>query len=316
MAVILTTPRSFSSCKKAQEMLRQAGHEVRIQSPVKPFTEMELCGMIKGVDALIAGLDEITSAVIQAGAPTLKVIARNGVGYNNIDIAAAREYGVTVTITPGTNSIAVCELAFALMMGLSRKVHIMDANIRNGQWIRVAGSELYGKTLGVLGTGAIGSALIKRCAAFGMNILAYDLAPKEELVTNFNVQYVDLDRIYQESDYISLHLPASVQTKEMINAEVLARMKQGVYLINTARGDLINENALLAALQSGHIGGAGLDAFVHEPFNDERFWGLSNVLLTPHSGSYTAEAVERTLVAAAQEVLRVLNQEKPLYAVE
>lgn len=316
MAIILATPRSFAGCKKAQNLLRQAGHEVRVTSPDKPYTARELCSLIQGVDALIAGLDEIDSQVIEAGAPTLKIIARNGAGYNNVDLKAAKKNGVTVTITPGANSIAVCELAFALMMGLSRKVHLMDANIRNGQWNRVPGSELFGKTVGVIGTGAIGGNLLQRCAAFGMDILAYDLYPREDLMQKYGVQYVSLERIYKEADYISLHLPASPETRGMINADVIGLMKKGACLINTARGDLIDEDALFAALESGHLGGAGLDAFSAEPFTDERFWGLSNVIMTPHSGAYTSESVERASVTAAEEVLRVLASEKPLYAVE
>lgn len=315
MAVILTTPRSFAGCTKAQDLLRQAGHELRVQNPVKPFTEKELCELIPGVDALIAGLDEITGTVIQTGAPTLKVIARNGVGINNIDFGAARKHGVKITVTPGTNSIAVCELAFAFLMGLSRKIHLMDSQIRNGQWLRVPGSELFGKTIGILGTGAIGTELAKRCAAFGMKILAYDLAPKKELVDQWQVQYVDLEQIYQQADYLSLHLPSSDQTKGMINAGVFARMKKGACLVNTARGDLINEDDLLEALQNGQLGGAALDAFVQEPFEDQRFWGLSNLLMTPHTGAYTAEAVERTLITAAQEVLRVLAGQPPQYEI-
>ncbi|WP_425058876.1 Hydroxypyruvate reductase [Sporomusa carbonis] len=315
MAVILTTPRSFAGCKKALELLQQAGHEVRVQKPEKPYAAKELCSVIQGVDAIIAGLDEINSEVIQAGSPTLKIIARNGAGYNNVDIEAARRHNVVVTVTPGANSIAVCELAFALMIGLSRKIHVMDAYIRDGQWTRVPGVELFGKTVGVIGTGAIGSELIKRCVAFGMKVLAYDLYPNQGLIDNYGVKYTELEQIYQESDYLSLHLPSSAQTQGMINADVISRMKKGACLINTARGDLIDENALFAALESGHLGGAGLDAFVHEPFTDERFFKLSNVIMTPHSGSYTAESVERTLVAAAEEVLRVLSNQKPLHAV-
>lgn len=316
MAVILTTPRSFGGCKKAQDLLKEAGHELKVLKPEKPYTAKELSILMEGVDALIAGLDEINSAVIEAGASTLKVIARNGAGYNNIDLETAKKHGVTVTVAPGANSLSVCELAFALMMGLARKVHVMDAVIRDGKWTRVPGSELFGKTIGVMGTGAIGSHLIQRCAAFGMKVLAYDLYPKEELVTKYGVQYVGLEEIYTEADYISLHLPSLPETQGMINADVISRMKKGAFIINTARGELIDENALFDALESGHLGGAGLDAFSSEPFTDKRFWELPNVIMTPHTGSFTAESVERTNVAAAEEVLRVLGNEAPLYAVK
>ena len=315
MAIILTTPRSFAGCEVAQNLLRQAGHEVRVNQPAKPYKAEELKELIRGVDALIAGLDEVNQEVIEAGAPTLKIIARNGAGYDKVDLAAAKKYGIAVTTTPAMNSIAVAELAASLMTGLSRQVHRMDATIRNGGWNRVLGHELYGKTIGVLGTGAIGSHLIRICHGFGMNVLAYDLYPKQELVDRYDVKYTNLDEIYRESDYLSLHLPASDETHQMINREAISQMKSSIYLINTARGDLINEEDLYDALKEKRIRGAGLDAFMQEPFTDSRFYTLENVLMTPHSGAYTAESVEQTLVTAAEEVLRVLAGSKPLHPV-
>lgn len=315
MAIILTTPRSFAGCEVAQNLLRQAGHEVRVKEPAKPYKAEELKELIRGVDALIAGLDEVSQEVIEAGAPTLKIIARNGAGYDKVDLAAAKKQGVAVTTTPAMNSIAVAELAASLMTGLSRQVHRMDATIRSGGWSRVLGHELYGKTIGVLGTGAIGSHLIRICHGFGMNVLAYDLYPKQELVDRYDAKYTTLDEIYRESDYLSLHLPASGETHQMINRETISKMKSSIYLINTARGDLINEEDLYDALKEKRIQGAGLDAFMQEPFTDSRFYTLENVLMTPHSGAYTAESVEQTLVTAAEEVLRVLAGSKPLHPV-
>ena len=315
MAIILTTPRSFAGCEVAQNLLRQAGHEVRVKQPAKPYQAEELKELIRGVDALIAGLDEVNQEVIEAGAPTLKIIARNGAGYDKVDLAAAKKYGIAVTTTPAMNSIAVAELAASLMTGLSRQVHRMDATIRNGGWNRVLGHELYGKTIGVLGTGAIGSHLIRICHGFGMNVLAYDLYPKQELVDRYDVKYTNLDEIYRESDYLSLHLPASDETHQMINREAISQMKSSIYLINTARGDLVNEEDLYDALKEKRIRGAGLDAFMQEPFTDSRFYTLENVLMTPHSGAYTAVSVEQTLVTAAEEVLRVLAGSKPLHPV-
>ena len=315
MAIILTTPRSFAGCEVAQNLLRQAGHEVRVKQPTKPYQADELKELIRGVDALIAGLDEVSQEVIESGAPTLKIIARNGAGYDKVDLAAAKKYGIAVTTTPAMNSIAVAELAASFMTGLSRQVHQMDATIRGGGWSRVLGHELYGKTIGVLGTGAIGSHLIRICHGFGMNVLAYDLYPKQELVDRYDVKYTTLNEIYQESDYLSLHLPASDETHQMINRETIRMMKSSIYLINTARGDLINEEDLYDALKEKRIRGAGLDAFMQEPFSDSRFYALENVLMTPHSGAYTAESVEQTLITTAEEVLRVLAGSKPLHPV-
>ena len=315
MAIILTTPRSFAGCEVAQNLLRQAGHEVRVKEPPKPYKAEELKELIRGVDALIAGLDEVSQEVIEAGAPTLKIIARNGAGYDKVDLAAANKQGIAVTTTPAMNSIAVAELAASLMTGLSRQIHRMDATIRSGSWSRVLGHELYGKTIGVLGTGAIGSHLIRICHGFGMNVLAYDLYPKQELVDRYDVKYTNLDEIYRKSDYLSLHLPASDETHQMINRETINKMKSSIYLINTARGDLVNEEDLYDALKEKRIRGAGLDAFMQEPFTNSRFYTLENVLMTPHSGAYTAESVEQTLVTAAEEVLRVLAGSKPLHPV-
>lgn len=315
MAIILTTPRSFAGCDVALNLLREAGHEVRVQTPEKPYKAEELKKLICGVDALIAGLDEVSQEVIEAGAPSLKIIARNGAGYDKVDLETAKRLGVAVTTTPAMNSIAVAELAASLMTGLSRQVHVMDATIRNGSWSRVLGHELYGKTIGVLGTGAIGSHLIRICHGFGMDVLAYDLYPKQELVDRYDVKYTNLDEIYQKSDYLSLHLPASAQTHQMINRESIHKMKSSIYLINTARGDLINEEDLYDALKERRIRGAGLDAFTKEPLTDSRFYTLENVLMTPHSGAYTAESVEQTLVTAAEEVLRVLAGDEPLHPV-
>ena len=317
MARVLTTARSFAVCPAAQKILTSAGHQLEIMTPAKPYTAEELLPLVADFDAMIVGLDQIDEQVINAAVPSLKVIARNGVGYDKVDLIAADKNNVIVTITPGANSISVCELAFSFITGLSRKIHLMDHNIRSGSWNRVLGVEIDGKTIGVLGTGSIGYELIKRCRAFGMRVLAYDLKPNQELIDDYQVEYTDdLDRIYRESNYISLHLPATDATRNMINREAIKKMQKGTFIINTARGELIDEEALYEALDSGHLGGAGLDAFKHEPMTDQRFFQLDNVILTPHTGAFTSEASENALVIAAQEVLRVLSEECPRYAVK
>lgn len=317
MARILTTARSFAVCPAAQQILTAAGHQLEIMTPSRPYTAQELLPLVADFDAMIVGLDQIDEQVINAGAPSLKVIARNGVGYDKVDLIAAGKNNVIVTITPGANSISACELAFSFITGLSRKIHLMDHNVRTGSWSRVPGVEIDGKTIGVLGTGAIGYELIKRCRAFGMRVLAYDLKPNQELIDNYQVEYTDdLDRIYRESNYISLHLPATDSTRNMINREAIEKMQKGTFIINTARGELIDEDALYDALDRGHLGGAGLDAFKDEPMTDQRFFKLNNVILTPHTGAFTSEASENSLIIAAQEVLRVLSEELPHYAVK
>lgn len=316
MATVLTTSRAFATCYKAQEVLKNAGLDINIITPSKPLQSDELVKLVNNVDAIIAGLDFIDDKVIKAASPMLKIIARNGVGYDRVDLKSASENNVYVTITPGTNSISVCELAFSLMTGLSRKVHLMDSYVREGSWKREPGIELFGKTIGILGTGAIGKNLALRCLAFGMNVIAYDLYPDKELIEKYHVKYVnDPQEIYQVADFISLHLPAVKQTHHMINKQSIDLMKKDVFIINTSRGELIDDDALYEALVTNRIKGAGLDVFTMEPFTDQRFFKLNNVILTPHSGAFTQEATEKTLIMAAKEVVRVLSGENPLHPV-
>lgn len=316
MATVLTTSRAFATCYKAQEVLKNAGLDINIITPSKPLQSDELVKLVNNVDAIIAGLDFIDDKVIKAASPMLKIIARNGVGYDRVDLKSASENNVYVTITPGTNSISVCELAFSLMTVLSRKVHLMDSYVREGSWKREPGIELFGKTIGILGTGAIGKNLALRCLAFGMNVIAYDLYPDKELIEKYHVKYVnDPQEIYQVADFISLHLPAVKQTHHMINKQSIDLMKKDVFIINTSRGELIDDDALYEALVTNRIKGAGLDVFTMEPFTDQRFFKLNNVILTPHSGAFTQEATEKTLIMAAKEVVRVLSGEKPLHPV-
>jgi len=315
MSVVLTTSRAFSSCDAAQKILTDAGHQLKMLTPQKPLNASELINEVKGVSAMLAGLDEINADVIRAASPTLKIIARNGVGYDKVDLLTAKENNIRVTITPGANSLSVCELAFSFITGLSRRIHLMDKSVREKSWQRVAGIELHGKTIGILGTGAIGRHLAVRCHSFGMRVLAYDLSPSRELVEKYGVTYTHLNDIYQQADFISLHLPANKETWHMINRETIGKMKQGTFIINTARGELIDDDALYEALSEGYLGGAGLDAFVAEPFLDDRFFQLDNVILTPHTGAFTKEAADKTLIIAAEEIVRALSGKENLFQI-
>ncbi|MBB3321599.1 phosphoglycerate dehydrogenase [Atlantibacter sp. RC6] len=316
MAVVLTTSRAFPDCEQAQKILTDAGHELKMVTPQKPLKSSELVPMVKGIGAMLAGLDEINADVIQAAAPTLKIIARNGVGYDKVDLKMAREKNIRVTITPGANSLSVCELAFSFITGLSRRIHLMDKSVREKSWQRVSGIELHGKTIGILGTGAIGRHLAVRCRSFGMRVIAYDLHPSQELIEDHGVKYIsNLDEIYRQADFISLHLPANPDTWHMINRDTIAKMKPGAFIINTARGELIDDDALYEALNNHYLGGAGLDAFASEPFLDERFFELDNVIMTPHTGAFTKEAADKTLIIAAEEIVRALSGEDNLYQI-
>ncbi len=281
----------------------------------RPLTETELLEKVFGVAALVTGNDAVTKTVIAAGSSTLKIIAKQGVGYNNIDIAAAKQWGIPVTVTPGANSPSVADLTVGLIVALSRRIPQLDRSVRSGSWKRVMGRELSGKVLGIVGLGHIGGEVAKRAYGFGLKIIAYDVCPRPEMVSRYGVTYLPLLQVMEQADYLSLHAPALPETVGMINKDSLGVMKATAYLINTARGDLIVERDLYQALTQGVIAGAALDTFAQEPLKDSCLLGLDNVILTPHVGANTREAVIRTSRMAAEEVIRVLSGLPPRYAV-
>lgn len=312
---VLVAARSFARSPEAKSVLESQGYELILNTLDRPLEEAELLPLVKGADALVAGNDAVTAAVIAAGCPTLKIIAKHGVGYNNIDVAAAARHNVAVTITPGSNSKSVADLTLGLMLAVARRIPQMDHSMRAGSWGRITGNELGGKTLGIVGMGNIGGEVAKRAFGFDMKIVAFDVYPRQEFEQNYGVSYLPLAEVIARADFLSLHAPALPQTVGMINKDSLRTMKNTAYLINTARGDLIVEEDLYAALTGGIIAGAALDAFIHEPLHDSPLFGLNNVVLTPHAGANTYEAVVRTGVMAAEEVVRVLSGLEPRYAV-
>lgn len=312
---VLITARSVAQSAAAKAVLQAAGCELFFNPYDRPLTAAELVPLVAGMDALMAGNDEVTAAVIAAGQPCLKIIARNGVGYNKIDVAAAKKAGVAVTVTPGANNKSVADMAIGLLLAVGRGIPRMDAGVRAGSWDRVSGCELDGKTLGVVGTGSIGAEVIKRAAGFGLRIVAFDPVHRPELEAEYGVTYLPLAAVLAEADFLTLHAPATAETAGLINKASLATMKRTAFIVNTARGDLVVENDLYNALSQGRIAGAALDTFSHEPFTDERWFALKNVVFTPHAGANTAEAVTKMGVMAAEEVVRVLSGQPPLYPV-
>jgi len=272
--------------------------------------------VIVGMDAAIVGLDTMTAKVLAAGAPRLKIIARNGMGHSNVDLKAAAELGIAVTLTPGANSISVAELTVGLMLSLARHIPQQDSISHNGGWSRMMGCELHGKVLGVIGTGQIGAEVIARARAFGMSIAAFDVKQRPELCRLHNVNYLPMDEVFRVADFLTLHVPACAQTNGMVNSRTLRLMKPAVCIINSARGELVNESDLYEALKEGRIAGYAADALLQEPPpKSHPLLSLRNVVLTPHCGAYTAEAVARASVMTAQEVVRVLSGTPPLYSV-
>ena len=270
----------------------------------------KLLELVKDVQAIAVRSETKITAEVMAAAPQLKVVGRAGVGVDNVDVEAATERGVIVMNTPSGNTIATAELTFTHILCGARPVPQAAASMRAGQWDRksFSGSELFRKTLGIVGLGRIGSEVAKRAQAFGMRVLAYDpyLAPSRAKA--MQVEGVALDDLLAQSDYITVHMPLTDATQYLIDEAALAKCKKGVRLFNCARGGIIKETALLAALKSGQVAAAGLDVFEDEPLAKEsEFRALPNVVLTPHLGASTAEAQDAVGLEIAEQIADVLN---------
>lgn len=260
-------------------------------------------------DALVVRSAVQVDDALMEHAPKLRVIGRAGVGVDNIDAEAATRRGIVVMNTPGANAIAVAELTLCLMIALARKVPAANASMHAGKWEKksLQGSELRGKTLGILGLGRIGLEVAKRARGFGLEIVGNDPFVSAAVARENGIKLVSLDELFAGSDYLTLHVGLTPQTAGIINARTIAAMKKGVRIINCARGELVDEAALAAALKSGHVAGAALDVLTEEPPKDSPFFGLDNVILTPHIAGSTAEAQEAVGVQIAMQVREYLK---------
>jgi D-3-phosphoglycerate dehydrogenase len=273
----------------------------------------DLLKVIPEYDALIVrGRTKVNAAVFEA-ASKLKVVGRAGVGVDNIDLEAAKKKGVAVVNAPLSTTLAVAELTFGLMLAVAREIPRADAALKQGQWIKkeLEGVELNGKTLGVIGFGRIGAEVGKRAAAFGMTVIAYDPLLEADEIKRRGAEPMALDDLYASSDFISLHLPLSVQTRDMVGAKAFAQMKDGIRIVCAARGGIIDEKELVKALNSGKVAGAALDVFAEEPTGKTEAVLHPRLIGTPHVGAQTAEAQSRAGDDIASEVLNAL-QGKPL----
>jgi D-3-phosphoglycerate dehydrogenase len=237
----------------------------------------------------------------------LKVISRYGAGVDRVDLAAAKAKGIAVCNTPGANAQAVADLTMALILCAARKVPMLDRKTKEGQWVRSTGIELYGKTIGVLGLGAVGKGVAKRAQGFSMRVLAYDPYINKKYAEENNIEAADFETVIRAADVLCLHLPLTDETRYIISGDVMGRMKKGAIIINTARGGLIDEQAAYEHLKSGHLGGLGLDAYEEEPPKASPLFELDNVVLTPHTASHTAEATANMAAMAVQNLIDVLS---------
>lgn len=273
----------------------------------------DLLKVIPEYDALIVrGRTKVTASVMEA-ASRLKVIGRAGVGVDNIDLDAAKKHDITVVNAPMSTTLAVAELTFGLMLALSREIPRADAGMKQGSWLKkeLEGVELNGKTLGLIGFGRIGVEVGKRAAAFGMNVIAYDPLISEDDIKERGAEPVSIQELYAWSDFISLHLPLNVQTRDLIGPLAFSQMKDGVRIMCAARGGIIDESALLNALNNGKVAGAALDVFGQEPPGLTETISHPRLIATPHIGAQTVEAQSRASEDIANEVLAVL-QNQPL----
>ena len=282
----------------------KARPEFKVTVLPKRLTEAELLPLVADVDAMVVRSETKVTRKLLEAAPRLKVVGRAGVGVDNVDVEAATTRGVVVMNTPGGNTITTAELTFFMLGALARKIPAAHATMAAGKWDRKAfqGTEVAGKTLGILGAGRIGTEVGKRALAFGMRVVAYDpfLSDARAKALGFEGAS-DPDAVYRQADFITVHLPVTTETRGMINAESIAKMKPGVRLVNCARGEIVNESDLVAALGSGRVAGAALDVFVTEPLPaDHPFRALPNVVLTPHLGASTEEAQEKCGLEVAE----------------
>jgi D-3-phosphoglycerate dehydrogenase len=286
---------------RAVEIFKERGVEADVKTGLKPD---ELNAIIGNYDGLaIRSSTKVTKDVLKT-APRLRVVGRAGIGVDNVDVPAATERGVVVMNTPFGNSITTAEHAIAMMFGLARQLPAANASTHAGKWEknRFMGVELYGKTLGVIGCGNIGSIVADRALGLKMKVVAYDPFLSEERAKNMGVEKAELDTLLAKADFITLHTPLTEATKNVLDAKAFAKCKKGVKVINCARGGLINEADLKAALESGQVGGAGLDVFPVEPAKESIFFGMENVICTPHLGASTNEAQENVALQIAEQM--------------
>ena len=307
MKCILITPRSLT--KNPPDILNKltdAGYELRFPAPGKQPLEDELCILLRGCVGYLAGVEPITACALKE-ADALKIISRNGVGIDNIDQIICRERNIHIAIASGANSRSVAELTIALILSLVRSVSCSDASLKSENWQRFKGIELARKVLGLVGFGQIGRIVAELASGFGMRIIFFDPHVKGGDFSSKHTHSATFEEILTESDIISLHCPSN-KSGPLIDGNALSKIKHGAYLINTSRAELVNNEALLKALDEGRLSGAAIDVFSPEPPEDWSVVKNRNVIATPHVGGFTEESVHRATLAAVENLLKYLNK--------
>jgi len=308
---ILITPRSFASFSdKPLKMLTERDYIIKRNDTGRPYKKEEMLKLIRDVDGIIIGIDELSAEIIEK-ANKLKVISKYGTGFDNIDINMATNKKIIVTNTPTANVDAVADLAFGLILSLARRIPEADRKTKSGKWGKIIGKSVWEKTIGIIGLGKIGKQVVKRTQGFDMNILAFDIVKDKKFAQKYGIKYVNLEKLLRKSDYITIHIPLKDATRNMISYEELEKMKKDAFLINTSRGGIVDEEALYNALRNHKLRGAALDAYKNEPLKESLLKELDNVIMTPHIGAYTEEAIENMSIIAAQNLIDVLERREP-----
>lgn len=312
MKILLTTTSFQDTPGEHHDLLAKTGWEiVRARGPLNEADTLALVGDVEGY---ICGDDAITRKVLEKARPKLKVLSKYGIGVDKIDVKSATEFGIPVLFTPGVNHTTVAEHTFLLLLALEKNLLFHTDSTRSGGWKRKTGHELFDKTIGIIGLGRIGREMAIRSKAFGMKVLGLSPHWDEKFASEVGVcRAGSLEDIFKASDYLSLHTSLTPETKNMINAASIAKMKKSVLILNCARGEIVNTNDIVAALKSGQVGGYGTDVLDHEPPPaDHPLLKLPNVVCTPHIASRTFESVVRQATTSVKNLVLAMNGEKPI----
>ena len=307
---VAVTPPMLTDMREAFAPLEARGLVVHINEGVYPMNAHDLAKFIGDAEIAIVGLDLIAAEVF-AQCSRLRIVARNGVGMDNFDLDAANRHKVLVTAPMGANSTSVAELAMGLMIALVRGVVANHNRVQAGVWERIAGIELAGKTLGIIGLGRIGKKVARRAQAFNMRVIAQDIAPDRYFAKENQIQFVERETLLRESDVVSLHVPLTPLTRHMMTHDTFSQMKPGAFLINTARGAVVETESLIRALDEGHLRGAALDVHPAEGAIESVLKNRSDVITTTHLGAYTHDSLRYTTEMAVDSILQVLDNRRP-----
>lgn len=308
--VVLCCVPALANHREYLAPLVEAGFEIRWNELGRPFTEAELVQRLEGVTATLAGIEPYNDRVL-AQAGDLRVIARLGVGHDQIDVPAASRHGIAVAMAFGTNHDAVADHAMALIAAAAHRIVEYDRRVRTGNWGSLFHARLHETTVGIIGFGRIGRALARRCLGFNMEVLVTDPVAEADTVARLGYRLVELDELLHQADFVSLHVPLTPETHHLIDAQRLALMKPGAYIVNTARGGLIDETALLEALEQNRIAGAALDVFEAEPLPDTPLRQLVNTVLTPHVAGVSAASLRAMADRCVENILAVTRGRDP-----